>query len=839
MRRVLDQRFEILVELHSGSGGRLFYAWDRLHQRAAAVREMRTSDSASPGQDWLRVARQAALLAHPSVVPTYALSRDAHGAHYIVTSFVDGLDIRSVLDRLAALSKRLPEMLVWYLVDHVLDALVVAHGSSTSTSKRPALIHGMLDAERVLVDATGRVLVADFVTPQVRRSLGRTMHAASQRWGEAAEASDRDPTRRLPDPTDDLTGISWLIYEAMTGDQSPASGREFRRIGSTGLSEEAERAFGVARFSPEMQGFLARAFAPSRARRFASATVMRDELRRSAGPIDTERCRAEWSLVVQGLLSPSEAEQRRRLVMLRGGSGGAVEDIATTDLLISEIPVDPETPTEAVAPDDMPTRRFSVTVPMAHRTEPSPAYPRERPSEALPSQPRGGRPRRLRRRVAIGGLIAILALAAWYLLDRSINRMAGAPSSVFNDSLYLQTVPPGASVRINGDSVGITPWPYGRLEPGPLRLEFVYAGFAPIETVLVIRETDALSQMPDFVFTTSMTFSTLPAGGRPIVDGRPLRDREAVGYILAADDTITVEFEFRGQGSLGGRPSARLNPVVGLLPPTDTVMWRWEPSREGAIAVLTGLFVRTVRLVSEPPGALIFLDGDLQPVGTTNSFIEFPYGEHTVHLQRPPFLDYQFSLDVGEQTPSVYAAVLRRTVRINAVNARRRSEEVTAAIAWIRVGDQYVRSPDDGLSTPYSLTLDGRPHDIYLTADGFADTTVLLDAESMQLTVAMREAERSTLRQTADESESESWVRFIVRDGRTPVAGAEVIGIEKASGEIVRYGLTDPDGELTTQVPIGDYDWQASKYGFEGKINGERISPSNRTKKITLSLRPL
>jgi hypothetical protein len=85
-----------------------------------------------------------------------------------------------------------------------------------------------------------------------------------------------------------------------------------------------------------------------------------------------------------------------------------------------------------------------------------------------------------------------------------------------------------------------------------------------------------------------------------------------------------------------------------------------------------------------------------------------------------------------------------------------------------------------------------------------------------------------------------AWVRFVVKQGRKKsLAGAEVFGIDKGDGQIVRYGPTDADGMLTTRVPVGDYDWWAAKEGFTaGKPNGERVKRGRKTKEITLKVKP-
>jgi hypothetical protein len=130
---------------------------------------------------------------------------------------------------------------------------------------------------------------------------------------------------------------------------------------------------------------------------------------------------------------------------------------------------------------------------------------------------------------------------------------------------------------------------------------------------------------------------------------------------------------------------------------------------------------------------------------------------------------------------------------------------------------------------------------VHLTCTGYADTTILLSAFANEALVAMRPLPKPRHEEVAADERELAWVRFVVQQGRKKgVAGAEVFGVDKDDGTIVRYGPTDDDGVLTTRVPVGDYNWWAARTGFlAGKPNGERIKQSRKTKEITLKVKPM
>jgi len=342
---------------------------------------------------------------------------------------------------------------------------------------------------------------------------------------------------------------------------------------------------------------------------------------------------------------------------------------------------------------------------------------------------------------------------------------------------------------------------------------------------------------PPFIFRCGVHFNSVPEGARVLVDGHELTDMELARFTAMVTDTLHVVMLVDGEQAL---PEAAFNPLIGFVAPTDTTLWRWHPRSEASPGQLTGIFRREIYIRSDPPGALVYVDGDSTVSGYTDLSLPLPYGEHVVTLHLDPYMDYRFAVHVGEETPGIFSAILKRTVHIGAVERRYPNTDIGATIAWIREGLDFVKSPFDDVKTPYSIQLGGLTHEIRFTHPDFWDTTVVLNAGVDRLEVAMRrmtEADREQFEDRDDrDNTEEAWVRFRVRDGDGPVADAEVIGVEKSTGVVVRYGTTGEAGQIITMVPPGDYDWRASKHGYEGRMNGERIKAGRGLKRITLRL---
>ena len=401
----------------------------------------------------------------------------------------------------------------------------------------------------------------------------------------------------------------------------------------------------------------------------------------------------------------------------------------------------------------------------------------------------------------------------------------------------IRSIPSRAEVYINNSLVGSTPYKYESFDPGILRIRLEHAELAPVETLLIVPEDGPIPVFPEFVFSIPVELTSLPSGAQPVVNGRALRPYEIASYSVPATDTLEVSFELEGEAS----EPVRFNPLVGLVEETDTTHWQWRSASAEAPAQLTGVFAARIRVTSIPAGADIYLDNNPVPIGRTDDRVAIPYGDHKLTLRLAPFDDAIIEVSSAKDRRETIFAVLSRAVWLAAVDAQNPFSDLNARVSWVRQGQEYVINPDDGISTPRNILLEGRGSEMFLTCPGYADTTVFLPAFASEITVAMRPLPKIRQEEPGGEDEEMAWVRFVVKQGRKKrVAGAEVFGVDKHDGRTVRYGPTDENGILTARVPIGDYNWWAERTGFESaKPNGERVKKGRKTKEITLKMKPM
>src|SRR6266540_768616 len=98
---------------------------------------------------FLRESRLAASLDHPGILPVYAAG-EAEGELYLASRFVDGIDLRALLDTTGPL----PPERALTLVGQVADALDAAHARG--------LVHRDVKPGNVLVDGADHCYLSDF-----------------------------------------------------------------------------------------------------------------------------------------------------------------------------------------------------------------------------------------------------------------------------------------------------------------------------------------------------------------------------------------------------------------------------------------------------------------------------------------------------------------------------------------------------------------------------------------------------------------------------------------------------------------------------------------------------
>lgn len=191
--------FRVDALLGRGGMGAVYRAWDTSLERPVALKTL-LFDSAPARARFLREARAQAQLRHPHVVPIHFVGEAPAAAGqgtitYLVMDLVEGDTVAAILDR----ERFLAEDRALDVIDAVAQALEAAHARG--------LIHRDVKPSNILVEPSGRVLLADFGLVKQLGASEPPPPPAPTATGSGASRGEQAPRERSAPPAHDVSGI--------------------------------------------------------------------------------------------------------------------------------------------------------------------------------------------------------------------------------------------------------------------------------------------------------------------------------------------------------------------------------------------------------------------------------------------------------------------------------------------------------------------------------------------------------------------------------------------------------------------------------------------------------
>ncbi|MCW5551001.1 MAG: serine/threonine protein kinase [Verrucomicrobiae bacterium] len=201
-------QLEILGLLGRGGMGWVFKARQKNLDRFVALKVLPPEVGKDPAfaERFQREARALARLNHPNIVAIYDFGR-AGPYYFFVMEFVDGANLRE-LER----SRRLSPEEAFAVVPKICEALQYAH--------EEGIVHRDIKPENILLDAKGRVKIADFgIAKLVGRKEDITLTGSRSLLGTPHYmAPEQVETPNKVDHRADIYALGVVFYEMLTGE---------------------------------------------------------------------------------------------------------------------------------------------------------------------------------------------------------------------------------------------------------------------------------------------------------------------------------------------------------------------------------------------------------------------------------------------------------------------------------------------------------------------------------------------------------------------------------------------------------------------------------------------
>jgi serine/threonine protein kinase len=217
----------------------------------------------------LTEARIHSALSHRNIVQIHDLGISEDGEYFIVLEYVEGYDLRMILEQLVASGDIIPEALSLHIASEIAQGLHFAHEQRGADGQPLGLVHRDVSPSNLLISLAGEVKLSDF-------GLAKRRHDRSVVGSLKGNLTYMSPEQARQAPLDrrtDVFSLGAVLFEMLTGKRL----REIRDEVSAFREVASGHVPSVRAVRPDLpeafERLLARALAPDPEGRFADAAA--------------------------------------------------------------------------------------------------------------------------------------------------------------------------------------------------------------------------------------------------------------------------------------------------------------------------------------------------------------------------------------------------------------------------------------------------------------------------------------------------------------------------------------------------------------------------------------
>ncbi|HEX7180416.1 MAG TPA: TonB family protein [Thermoanaerobaculia bacterium] len=216
-------------------------------------------------------AKLAAQLSHPNIVHIYDLGKIGRD-YYIAMEYVEGRDLRSLLNASRRKGHPLPLGLALLIAARLASALDYAHRKRDFEGRELGLVHRDVSPQNVLISHEGDVKLCDFGIAKAVSTVGQTQMGALK--GKLQYMSPEQAWGRPVDARSDIFSLGAVLFEMVTGDRLFSGDSEMSVLESVRQGRIRSVRDIAPSVPPSVEEIVARALAHEPQNRFQSAGEM-------------------------------------------------------------------------------------------------------------------------------------------------------------------------------------------------------------------------------------------------------------------------------------------------------------------------------------------------------------------------------------------------------------------------------------------------------------------------------------------------------------------------------------------------------------------------------------
>ncbi|HXU04424.1 MAG TPA: protein kinase, partial [Polyangia bacterium] len=255
----------------------------------------------------LTEARIHSALSHRNIVQIHDLGISEDGEYFIVLEYVEGYDLRVIMEQIHGAGEIIPEALSLHIAAEIAQGLNFAHELRGPDGQPLGLIHRDVTPSNVLISFAGEVKLSDFGL--AKRRHDRSVVGSLK--GNLAYMSPEQANQAQLDRRTDIFSLGAILFELLTG-------KRLREITDevAGWSQVASGVVPSARqVRPDLpaavESLLDRALSADPAKRFPDASTFGAEIRNVLGDLSV----AVGASDLASLLGVVTAPRRARTLM--------------------------------------------------------------------------------------------------------------------------------------------------------------------------------------------------------------------------------------------------------------------------------------------------------------------------------------------------------------------------------------------------------------------------------------------------------------------------------------------------------------------------------------------
>ena len=244
-------------------------------------------------QMFLDEARLALHLQHANIVQVYDIgvsdagpapgspgaSQEASSEHayFLVMEYVDGANLKVIIDSLRAQNTRLPVSQSMYLIMEVCKALSYAHDMVDPETNRPlGIVHRDISPPNILISKRGEVKLADFGLAKATSQLENTDPGVVK--GKFSYLSPEAARGEEVDCRSDIFAVGILLYELLVGKRLFDGETDYKTVQLVRQAQVPSLTAQNPEITPELEAIVRKALAKDPAERFQRAEDLLDSI---------------------------------------------------------------------------------------------------------------------------------------------------------------------------------------------------------------------------------------------------------------------------------------------------------------------------------------------------------------------------------------------------------------------------------------------------------------------------------------------------------------------------------------------------------------------------------